>query len=87
VNKPPDPPLSALTMAIVRLYFAFAGATALMLLWVLLHALSRQLASELLVLPRPPTALLLTLIILMMAARIAAAWAYRRDVRASQRSP
>lgn len=80
------PPLGALTTALLRLYLAFAGASALMLLWLLLRVLSYQLASEELLLPPPPTALLVIPIILMMVARIAAAWAYRRDVRSSRRS-
>jgi hypothetical protein len=58
-----------------------------MLLWLLLRLLSYNLSSEELVLTPPPTLLLVLPIILMFAAKIAGAFSYRRDVRASQRSP
>jgi hypothetical protein len=79
--------MSALTKALVGLYLVFAGTTALMLLWLLLRALSEKFASGKLVVPPPPPPLLVAAILSMMAARIAAAWAYRRDGRASPGMP
>jgi hypothetical protein len=86
VEKQTDPLLGSLTTALLRLYLAFAGASAVMLIWLMLRVLSYHFASEGQVLPPPPTALLVTPIILMFMAKIALAWAYRRDVRLSQRS-
>ena len=57
-----------------------------MLLWLLLRVLSYQLASPERALPPLLAALLIASIILMMMAKIALAWAYRRDTRSSQRS-
>ena len=87
MEKQSDPSLSPLTTALLRFYFAFAGASAIMLLWLLLGVLSYNLARAGFVLIPPPTLLLVAPIILMFAAKIAFAVAYRRDVRASQRSP
>jgi hypothetical protein len=79
VEKQPNLPLSALTKALLTLYLAFAAASAVMLLWLLLWATTE------LVPPLPPEILLVAPIILMLVVKIAGAWAYRRDVRSAQR--
>ena len=85
VENQPHPPLGALTRVFLGLYLGFAALSALMLLWLLLRVLSYQFAGTEHALPPPPTALLVAPIILMMVARIAGAWAYRRDARSSRR--
>ena len=79
VEKQPNLPLSAITRALMMLYLAFATASAVMLLWLLLRATTE------LVPPLPPAILLVTPIILMLVAKIAGAWGYRRDVGSEQR--
>jgi len=86
MESQPNQPPSSLTKAFLALYLAFASASAIMLLWLLLRLLSYQFARETLVVPALSAALVVTPIILMFVAKIAGALAYRRDVRASERS-
>jgi hypothetical protein len=71
-------------MALARLYFAFAGLSAIMMLWVLLRVLSSLLARDQLLVPPPPADLIVAPIVLMMVAKVAAWWSYRREVRSGQ---
>jgi hypothetical protein len=75
-------PLSMLTRALMMVYFASAVVFAIMLLWLLVNLASR--AAGFVVSPTPGL-LLIGACLLMLTAKIAGGWAYRRDVREAGR--
>ena len=85
VAKNAVPAMSALTKALMIVYVTSAAAFALMLLWLMLKLVRDGAAAEWFVIPPAPGFLLFPACLLMLAAKIAGGWAYKRDVGAAER--
>jgi hypothetical protein len=81
MQKQPISRLSVLTRTLMMVYFASAVVFAVMLLWLLANLISHGFAAAGYVVSPPPGLLLIGACLLMLTAKIAGGWAYRREVR------
>ena len=83
MEKPPNPPLGALTKTLMAIYFASAALFSITLFWLLLRIVNGATADRIVV-PHPPGPLLIVPCLVMLAAKVGAGWAYRRDTRGTR---